>query len=187
MSQQRGHKFTGAPFKRGAAVAVAWTVITLVACGHSGPGGTGTGGVAPLPAPSGQPPGTQSTPASAGGQGGPAGVTLPDNATAAEASRIVNAWSSCMEAHGDLDFTTKPGGLMAQTVPADHFPAALPPCGPAGRCRRRPGRFLPPAAHGSSGPRAGPSYASRKVADQRAMAELWNPAAEIRRSAAGFD
>jgi hypothetical protein len=121
--------------KRAAAVAATWAVIALTACGgQARSGGAGTG-VASLPASPGQPsPGAETTPASAGGQGGPAGltgVTLPDNATTAERNRIEDAWASCMESNGDHDFAVKsggPGGYLTPTVSITSFPAAVQAC-----------------------------------------------------------
>jgi hypothetical protein len=122
--------------KRAATVAATCAVIALTACsGQAVSGGTGTSGVASLPASSGQPSsGAETASASAGGQGGPTGltgVTMPDNATTAERNRIEDTWASCMESHGDHDFATKsggPGGYLTPTVSITNFPAAVQAC-----------------------------------------------------------
>jgi hypothetical protein len=47
------------------------------------------------------------------------GVTVPDNASAAEARRLINPYYSCLEDHGVTGIGTKPGGLMG---PSEKFP-----------------------------------------------------------------
>jgi hypothetical protein len=117
-----------------AAIMAALTVITLTACGSSGGQGAGTSSVASLPASHSASPGRGTgSPAAAAGQSGPAGlqgVTMPANASPAETARIMNAWASCLQAHGDPDFATKkgPGGIEAPTTSPSKFPAAAKAC-----------------------------------------------------------
>jgi hypothetical protein len=139
--------------QRVAAVTAALTIITLTACGSgSQAGGAGTGNVASLPASPGQGSSSAGTTDQAG-QSGPAGlqgVTLPDNATLAETTRIMNAWASCMGSHGDSHFSAKQGdagGPRFPTVTIDKFPAAVKAC-----------RSLPPHAPWQELPQYNPNY-----------------------------
>jgi hypothetical protein len=141
--------------KRVAAVTAALTVITLTACGGGSggaAGGAGTGNVASLPASPGQGASSAGT-AGQSGQSGPAGlegVTLPDNATMAETTRIMNAWASCMGSHGDSHFAAKqghPDGVRVPTVSIDKFPAAVKAC-----------RSLQPHAPWQELPQYNPNY-----------------------------
>jgi hypothetical protein len=120
-----------------AAIMAALTVITLTACGSGGGGqAAGTSSVASLPASHSASPGrgtASPAAAAAAGQSGPAGlqgVTMPANASPAETARIMNAWASCLQAHGDPDFATKkgPGGIEAPTTSPSKFPAAAKAC-----------------------------------------------------------
>lgn len=119
--------------KRAAIAAAALTIITLTACGSGGgqAGRAGTGNVASLPASPSQVSSSAGTaPAGQSGPAGLTGVTMPDNASPAERDHIEDAWATCMEAHGDHQFTSKadgvPGGYLTPT--GSLTPAALQAC-----------------------------------------------------------
>jgi len=96
-------------------VVAAGAVSLLAACGGGGSGSAAAAqGVASIAASGGTRPAVQQTaPVQTG-------VLLPDNASPAEAKRIVNAYYSCLEDHGvTTGIGSKPNGLMG---PEGSFP-----------------------------------------------------------------
>jgi hypothetical protein len=103
-------------------VAVIAAAAVLTGCGSSGSGGASAQGVASLPA-------TGSPRPSPSGSSVLPGVTIPDNATQAQLTHIMNAYASCQETHGDTAINTKSDGMMVpEQNSAQRYPGAVKAC-----------------------------------------------------------